>query len=222
MRGLLKRKERKNIDMLFVFLGAPGSGKGTQSKILAKKYQLIHLSTGDILRNEKDSELGKIAQNYIHKGQLVPDDIMIQLVAGKIFSNKDKKIILDGFPRTKIQALGLDELLEKKEIILDKIIYFHIEKKELINRLSGRIINTKTGEIYHIKYHTPPKGVEQKVLIRREDDAPEKITTRLDIYEKETMPVIEYYQKKKILLKIDANKTIDDVHQELVKQLSFG
>ena len=205
--------------MLFVFLGPPGSGKGTQSKILAKKYQLTHLSTGDILRNEKKSKLGKLAQKYMHKGQLVPDDIMINLIADRIFSSENGKIILDGFPRTKMQAIGLDKILEKKGTKLDRLIYFYIDKEELISRLFGRIVNKNTGEIYHIKYNPPPEDIDSKVLVRRLDDGLEQVTTRLNIYEKKTIPIIDYYQEKNILLKIDAKKSIDIIHQELVKQL---
>lgn len=204
--------------MVFVFLGAPGSGKGTQSKLLAKKFHLIHLSTGDILREQKNSELGKVAHQYIVKGELVPDDIMIDLVTEKITAVKKDKIILDGFPRTKVQAESFHTLLQQKNIDLKKVIYFSINKESLVKRLLGRIVDQNTGEIYH-KEHNPPPSLNSKDLFCRSDDEPQKINVRLSVYEKETMPTIDYYREKKILLEIDANKSIDEVYQDLVKNL---
>ena len=202
--------------MLFIFLGAPGSGKGTQSKILEEKFGLLHLSTGDILRNNKEY-LGRLANQYLEKGELVPDNIMIDLVTKNIFFHRKKKMILDGFPRTKEQATSLDKLLEKESIQLKKIVYFFINKEELIERLSGRIIDKETGDVYHEKYNPP--SMDNKNLVRRSDDKPEKINTRLDVYKQMTLPMIEYYRERGNLLEIDASITIEDIHQNLVKKL---
>ena len=216
MRVLSRKKERKSINMLFIFLGAPGSGKGTQSKILEEKFGLLHLSTGDILRNDKEY-LGKLTNKYLEKGELVPDNIMIDLVTKNIFSHRNKKIILDGFPRTKEQATSLDHLLEKESIPLEKIVYFFIDKEQLIERLSGRIIDKETGDVYHEKYNPPPEN--NKNLVRRSDDEPEKINIRLNVYKQMTLPMIEYYREKGNLLEVDANIAAESIHQNLVKKL---
>ena len=217
MKDLLRKKEKKNINMFFIFLGPPGSGKGTQSKILAKKFKILHLSTGDILRKEKNSKLGKLVSQYINVGKLVPDKIMIDLLAERMFTQEQgQEVILDGFPRTKLQAEYLDTLLKKKDIILDKAVYFCVDKKHLIGRISGRIVDARTGDIYHCD-HNPP--ATSKNLARRFDDGPDKINTRLQVYETETTPIIDYYKKKDILIKIDANRSIEQVSQELIRQL---
>ncbi|WP_461831872.1 adenylate kinase [Aquifex sp.] len=205
--------------MILVFLGPPGAGKGTQAKKLAEEKGFIHISTGDILREavQKGTPLGKKAKEYMEKGELVPDNIIIALIE-EVFP-KHGKVIFDGFPRTVEQAKALDDMLQKKGLKVDYVFLFDVPDEVVIERLSGRRIDPKTGAVYHIKYNPPPPGVE---VIQREDDKPDVIKKRLEVYRKQTAPLIEYYERKNILKKLDATKPIDEVYKEILEVLGNG
>ncbi len=199
--------------MNIVLLGPPGVGKGTYAKRLSERYNIPHISTGDILREEihKGSELGRQVREYVERGELVPDDIIIQVVKERLRAEDCKKgFILDGFPRTLNQARALDEITK-----IDVVFNFVAPKEVIIDRLSGRRICSQCGAIYHIKYRPPKKpgicDVCGGKLYQREDDRPEVIETRLEVYKKQTAPLIEYYTKKGLLVDIDASKEIDQV-----------
>ena len=196
-----------------VFLGPPGAGKGTQASLLKSKYGIAHISTGDILREavKKGTELGKKAKEYMDRGLLVPDEIIIGIIEERLAEpDAQKGFILDGFPRTIHQAEALDRLLEKKRISLNAVFLFNANKETILERLTGRRVCKKCGALYHIRY-SPPKieGVCDKCggeLYQRDDDKEETILRRLDVYRNQTEPLIDHYRKKGILIELDANK----------------
>ena len=192
----------------FVFLGPPGAGKGTQAEIIAKRHGLVKISTGDILREavKNGTELGKLADGYMKRGELVPDEIMLGLIEEQL-ANIDKGFILDGFPRTVKQAERFDELLERKNLPLKAVILLGVPDEEIIKRLSARRVCPNCGAVYNLLF-TPPKNDEicdvcGTKLVQRKDDNPETIKRRLDVYREQTAPLIDYYQEKGLLVKID-------------------
>lgn len=205
---------------IIIFLGPPGAGKGTQAKFLEKDYGFIQISTGDILREavKKGTELGKLAKKYMDEGKLVPDDVIVGIIEEKLEELKDKNIILDGFPRTIPQAEALDEMLKKKNKEVDAVILFDISDEEVVRRLSGRRVDPKTGNVYHIEFNPPPEGVE---IIQRDDDKEEVIRKRLEVYHNQTEPLIEYYKKQNKLFKVDASKPVEEVYNQIENMLKL-
>jgi len=205
--------------MIVVFLGPPGAGKGTQAQKLVEEKGFIQLSTGDMLREavKKGTPLGLKAKEYMDRGELVPDDLIVELIKENL--PKEGNVILDGFPRTVAQAEALDRMLKEMGKKVDAVILFDVPDEVVIERLSGRRIDPKTGKVYHIKYNPPPEGVE---VVQREDDKPEVIKKRLEVYHKQTAPLIEYYSKKGNLYRIDATKKPEEVYKELLKVLGLS
>jgi len=199
-----------------IFLGAPGAGKGTQAQRLSEEKGFIQVSTGDILRaNVKNkTELGKKAKEYMEAGQLVPDELIISMIEDELRKLEGKDIILDGFPRTVKQAEALEDLLKKLGRSLDYVILFDVSDEEVIKRITGRRIDPKTGKVYHVIYNPPPADVE---VIQREDDKKEVVKKRLEVYHSQTAPLIDYYEKKGILVRIDASTDPNKVYEELIK-----
>lgn len=212
-----------------VFLGPPGAGKGTQASLLKSKYGIAHISTGDILREavKKGTELGKKAKEYMDRGLLVPDEIIIGIIEERLAEpDAQKGFILDGFPRTIPQAEALDRLLEKKRISLNAVFLFNANKETILERLTGRRVCKKCGALYHIRY-SPPKieGVCDKCggeLYQRDDDKEETILRRLDVYRNQTEPLIDHYRKKGILIELDANKDSKEVLAEIERWMNSG
>lgn len=210
--------------MKLVLLGAPGSGKGTQAERLSQDNSLMHVSTGDLFRQaEKDgTELGKKAKSYVEKGLLVPDEIVINMVLERI-AGKNADFILDGFPRTIEQAKALDQALADGGV--DWAIYINVSREELIRRLTGRWICRQCQRPYHV-VSSPPK-VSGKCdscggeLYQRPDDTRETVEKRLEVYFKETAPLVDYYRNRDKLLEIDGEKSIDEVAQELKARLDL-
>lgn len=207
--------------MKFVFLGPPGAGKGTQAKILAKKLNIPAISTGDIFRdNIKDqTELGKNAVEYTSKGLLVPDHVTNGMVEQRLMKmDCANGFILDGYPRTINQAKFLDNIET-----IDKVINFVLTDDEVIRRISGRRTCENCGAIYHIDFLKPKKkAVCDKCAIKltqREDDKPKAVKKRLQVYKKQTEPLIEYYTKKGILVNIDSSPTIKEISHKVEKTL---
>ncbi len=207
--------------MRLVFIGPPGIGKGTYASILSRKYGIPHISTGDIFREEiaKGSELGKKVKEYVEKGLLVPDEIVIEVVRQRL-SQPDcaKGFILDGFPRTLKQAEALDSMTK-----LDAAILFQAPVEVIIERVSGRLICPKCGAIYHIKWRPPKKpgvcDVCGTQLIRRKDDEPEVVRRRYEIYLQTFSPIIEYYRGKSILIEVNASRQAEEVIADLEEKL---
>ena len=212
--------------MKIIMLGAPGAGKGTQAKKVAKKYNIPHISTGDIFRaNIKEgTELGKRAKEYMDKGELVPDDITIGMLLDRIHKSDCKDgFVLDGFPRTIPQAKSLTEALSKLNESIDYAINIDVPDESIITRMSGRRACLSCGSTYHIKYSAPKKenicdncGSE---LVIRDDDKPETVKKRLDVYHKQTQPLIDYYDNENILANVDGTKDMEEVFLDIVAVL---
>jgi adenylate kinase len=208
-----------------ILLGGPGAGKGTQAQILQKQFGYRQISTGDLLREHRNNgtDLGKAAEGYMKAGELVPDDLIINMVDGEL--HEGTSVLFDGFPRTVAQAQALDELLESEERGLPEAVYFDISRQLLEQRLLGRWTNPRTGRVYHEKFN-PPKvaGVcddDGGPLVQREDDKPETIKKRLDVFETQTMPLVDYYDARGRLARIDATQTVDDVTRALMHVLGL-
>ena len=212
--------------MKIVMLGAPGAGKGTQAKMIAAKYQIPHISTGDIFRaNIKNgTELGKKAKSYMDQGLLVPDELTVDLVIDRLAQDDCKNgYILDGFPRTIPQAEALDAALAKLGEKMDYAIDVDVPDEKIVSRMSGRRACTGCGATYHIVYNPSKKGecceVCGEKLILRDDDKPETVQKRLNVYHEQTQPLIDYYTKQSILRTVDGTQDMNDVFAEIVKIL---
>lgn len=212
--------------MKIIMLGAPGAGKGTQAKKIADKYQIPHISTGDIFRaNIKEgTELGKKAKSYMDQGQLVPDELTLELIMDR-FQNPDCKngYVLDGFPRTIPQAEALTEALAKKGETIDYAINVEVPDENIINRMGGRRACLACGSTYHIVYApTRVEGICDRCgekLVLRDDDKPETVKNRLNVYHNQTQPLIEYYTKQGKLAEVDGTQSMEDVFNAIVKIL---
>ena len=210
--------------MNLILLGMPGAGKGTQAEIIQREQGIANVSTGAMMRevSRAETDLGKKVQEYLSAGKLVPDNIIIQMLVERISqSDCENGFLLDGFPRNLDQAKALDEA--KVEINL--ILFLKISEKEIIERMSGRRVHLPSGRSYHIA-HNPPK-VEGKddltgeTLIQREDDHPDVIKKRLEVYYDETEPLLSFYRQKDIsFYEIDASKTLEEVTEDIRKVIS--
>lgn len=208
--------------MNILLLGPPGAGKGTQAKRLEERYGMVQLSTGDMLRAEREagSALGKEVQAIMDAGRLVSDEIMIALIKSRIRQLGGKGFILDGFPRTVPQAEALDAMLAQKGLKLDRVIEMSVDEAALIDRLAGRFTCAKCGASYHDRNHRPKQdGVCDvcggKDFIRRADDRPDAVKTRFEAYRKQTAPILPYYRAKGILVQIDGMADIDEVTHQI-------
>jgi adenylate kinase len=213
--------------MKIVLLGPPGAGKGTQAEIICKNFSIPHISTGDMLRDAiaKETALGKQAKEIMDAGNLVPDEVIINLVKERIKQEDCKNgYLFDGFPRTIPQADALDN----QEIFLDVVLELTLEDELIINRMSGRRIHQSSGRSYHIEFN-PPKneGIDDETgetLIQRDDDKPDTVKNRLEVYWEQTNPLIVYYRSKSIqtdlkYIEIDGSKTMENVSLEIKKAL---
>ena len=209
-----------------ILLGPPGAGKGTQAAKIVEKYGIPHISTGDIFREniKKGTELGKKAQEYMNRGELVPDDLVIEIATTRLLEDDCRNgFLLDGFPRTVYQAEKLDEFLAARGSKIDKVLDIAVEKEELITRLTGRRVCKSCGASFHV-VNIPPKkeGVCDYCggeLIQRADDNLETVTNRIDVYEAQTMPLIDYYEKAGNLVHIDGSTGLENVFADIVSAL---
>ena len=198
-----------------VFLGAPGAGKGTQAKRISEKYDIPHISTGDILRAniKAGTELGKLAKSYIDKGALVPDEVIIKVMQARLAEDDCKKgYLLDGFPRTIEQAKALDNITT-----VTLAVNIVVDDDAVVRRIAGRRMCV-CGESYHISTH--PSDVCDKCgakLYQRDDDKEETVKSRLDVYAKQTAPLIEYYSDKGVLVDVDGMQDVAEVTKEIIK-----
>ena len=203
-----------------------GGGKGTQAKKIAEKYSIPHISTGDIFRAniKNNTELGQKAKTYMDKGELVPDELVVDLIMDR-FKEADcvNGYVLDGFPRTIPQAEALDKALAANNEAVDFAINVEVPDENIINRMSGRRACVGCGATYHIQFNAPKvEGVCDtcgEKLILRDDDKPETVKNRLSVYHEQTQPLIDYYSKKGVLAEVDGTQAMDDVFNAIVNVL---
>lgn len=209
--------------MNIVIMGPPGAGKGTQAKLISKEFSLPHISTGDIFRKNisEKTPLGIQAKNYIDNGQLVPDEVTIKMLEERMtWSDSQDGFMLDGFPRTVTQAEALDKFLEKQKKKIDSVLFIDAPRESILKRMSGRRVCLSCGASYHITFNpTKKEGIcdvcGSNQIIQRKDDSEETVIKRLDVYDKETQPLAEYYRKADKLISVDGSKEIDDLFREI-------
>lgn len=206
-----------------VLLGPPGAGKGTQAKMLAEKLALAHISSGDIFREnlKAQTELGKLAKMYMDRGELVPDDVTIAMIADRL-KNTDCNhgAVLDGFPRTPAQATALNTMLESLDGEVVRAPYINVPAEVLIDRLSGRWSCRAEGHVFHAAYN-PPKvagicDVDGSELYQREDDKTETVKRRIEVYLESTTPLLDYYKQAGLLVEVDGTQDIDQVNADIM------
>lgn len=212
--------------MKLIMLGAPGAGKGTQAKKIAEKYGIPHISTGDIFRaNIKNgTELGNKAKSYMEKGLLVPDELTCDLVVDRIAQEDCKNgYVLDGFPRTIPQAEALKTALGKMGTTIDYAINVEVPDENIVKRMGGRRACLACGCTYHVVYNAPKVedvcDVCGAKLVLRDDDKPETVKKRLDVYHEQTQPLIDFYDKEGVLVEVDGTQNLEDVFQAITKIL---
>ena len=212
--------------MIVILLGAPGSGKGTQSKILAAKYGFTHLATGDIFRAEMaaKSPVGLKAAEYVNHGKLVPDNIVVEMVAGKI--EPGVNYLLDGFPRNLNQAEELSRMLAPQGKTIDKVILLDLPHAEAIKRLTSRRICSKCGEVYNVVTRPPKNDMKCDLcggdVVQREDDSEATANKRLMVFEDLTQPLVSYYKAEQVFDQVDAAQVPEKVSADLFKLLNGG
>jgi len=203
-----------------ILMGPQGAGKGTQATKLEEETGATHIETGDLVRSEikQETELGQKIKEYSDKGELVPDEIIIDMT--KPYLDENDSWILDGFPRNQEQAKALDEALDEIGERIDRVIVLEADDDELVKRLSGRRQSEATGEIYHVEHNPPPdEGSDEDSgpFVQRDDDTEEAIRTRLDTYHEQTEPLKAYYEEQGILVTVDASKEIDEVTKDVLE-----
>ena len=206
--------------MRVILMGPQGAGKGTQAAKLEEETGATHIETGDLVRSEikQETELGQKIKEYSDKGELVPDEIIIDMT--KPYLDENDSWILDGFPRNQEQAKALDEALDEIGERIDRVIVLEADDDELVKRLSGRRQSEATGEIYHVEHNPPPdEGSDEDSgpFVQRDDDTEEAIRTRLDTYHEQTEPLKAYYEEQGILVTVDASKEIDEVTKDVLE-----
>lgn len=208
--------------MLIILLGPPGAGKGTQAERIVKERLLAYVSTGDILRSavKAQSALGRKAKQYMDEGKLVPDELVVEIVKDRLMDpDCAKGALLDGFPRTVVQAEFLERALPDIGISIDKVLSIEVAEEELIERLTGRRVCSECSANYHLKFKPPKvRNVCDKCggdLYQRDDDTLETVKERLEVYKKLTEPLISYYEQKGLLSTVDGNKGIDAVYEQI-------
>jgi len=213
--------------MNIILIGPPGSGKGTQAKILEQRDGLKQLSSGDMLRDavSEGTEIGQKAKSYMEAGELVPDDLVVEIVTDQIEKQGDKGFVLDGFPRNVHQAEVLDQMLEERGRRINRVLVIEVSDDRLVERVSGRFTCSNCGEGYHDTFKQPAvDGVCDKCgsteFTRRPDDNAETVRNRLEVYHDQTKPLIDYYEAQDKVQKIDGEQPIEDVTQALEKAMT--
>ena len=212
--------------MRVIFLGPPGIGKGTQAKLLSERHSLVHLSTGDMFRSviRRNTDLGTFAKSFMDKGKLVPDDVVLGMVNERLREDDTARgYIFDGFPRTVPQVEGLKKLLKELGQSIDHVIAFEGDDTVLVERLSSRRTCPDCGKIINLIF-SPPKVIGQcddcgGELFQRNDDKPEVIQKRLDVYEEQTEPLVNYYESKALLRRVDGMGSVHEVAERIDKYL---
>lgn len=215
--------------MFLILLGPPGAGKGTQADTIVAHTGVVHIATGDLFRENirNETELGKQAQVYVGRGQLVPDELTVRMLLDRLDRpDTGRGALLDGFPRTIEQARALDEALAERGQAVDKVLYIRVGEEEVVRRLGGRWTCRRCGAVYH-ELFSPPKergrcdrcGGE---LYQREDDKPETVRNRLAVYNEQTAPLIDYYEKQGKLAEVDGEQGAQTVGRDLLRAIGAG
>lgn len=215
--------------MRLILLGPPGAGKGTQAKRVIEEFDIPHISTGDIFRKniKEKTELGQKVEGLLAEGKLVPDELTIEIVWDRLDQEDCKNgFLLDGFPRTIPQAEALDEGLAKRGLKLDRVLNIDVDKDSLVKRLSGRRVCPNCGASYHIDNY-PPKvegicDVCQTPVIQREDDKEQTVLDRIKVYDSQTKPLVDFYNKQDLVFTVDGTLPIDEITNKLVTELKKG
>lgn len=215
--------------MRLILLGPPGAGKGTQAKRVIEEFDIPHISTGDIFRKniKEKTELGQKVEGLLAEGKLVPDELTIEIVWDRLDQEDCKNgFLLDGFPRTIPQAEALDEGLAKRGLKLDRVLNIDVDKDSLVKRLSGRRVCPNCGASYHID-NNPPKvegicDVCQTPIIQREDDKEQTVLDRIKVYDSQTKPLVDFYNKQDLVFTVDGTLPIDEITSKLVTELKKG
>ena len=211
--------------MKIILLGPPGAGKGTQAKSISNRYSIPHISTGDIFRKNisENTPLGIEAKSYMDNGQLVPDEVTINMVKDRLQQDDCKKgYLLDGFPRTVSQAEALQGFLKERNQRLDTALCIEVPREFILERMTGRRVCPSCGASYHIKFNPPADGKCELCgsdVVQRKDDTAETVRERLDVYERETQPLIDFYKKIDLLSVVDGTQAINEVFGSICKLL---
>ncbi|EMR08085.1 hypothetical protein PNEG_03525 [Pneumocystis murina B123] len=221
--GFQKKTDKKHQELRMILIGPPGSGKGTQAPKIKKEFCICHLATGDMLRSHvvRKTSLGQKAKTIMDKGELINDEIMINMIKNELSENKECKngFILDGFPRTILQAKKLDKMLEENGKRIDYVFEFQIHDELLIHRITGRLIHLPSGRTYHKDLYPPKQPMKDDItgepLIQRSDDNIETLKSRLKAYREQTSPVVNYYKSRGIWIGLDATQNPTKVWQSI-------
>lgn len=210
--------------MRLIFLGPPGAGKGTQSRLLTKQFGARHISTGDILREYAvaGNELGIAAEGFMRRGELVPDKLILKMIEAEL-ERSPNGFIMDGFPRTPAQARAFDTLLAGKGMALDAVVLFDVDRDTLVTRLTSRWTNPVTGKSYNAITNPPPgpgmRDADGTELIQRDDDKAETVSRRLDVYQQQTQPLVEYYRSSGKLFTVDGLAPVENVTRQILSMI---
>lgn len=208
--------------MRMIFVGPPGAGKGTQAAKLVDTYKIPHISTGDMLRAavKEGTELGKEADGYMKRGELVPDSLVIAMVIERIGKEDCQDgFMLDGFPRTRPQAEALDKALDAAGVSLDVVLLLLVPDELIVKRITGRRTDPETGQIYHLEFQPPPAGIQSR-LVQRKDDTEEACKARLEKYHTETAPIVPFYRGKNLLREVDGVGSLEEVTRRITNALA--
>lgn len=212
--------------MRVVLLGAPGAGKGTQANFISRHFDIPAISTGDIFRTnlEAQTELGKAAKRYMDAGELVPDQVTIDIVSDRLLQpDAANGFLLDGFPRTAPQAEALSKLLADRGMPLDAVLELQVNSNEVVRRLSGRRTCRTCGHVWHVEFEPPRDAgicdVDGGELVQRDDDLPETILRRIDVYAEQTAPLVDYYRQAALLKSVAAHGAVDEISRQAIEAL---
>lgn len=207
--------------MRIVLFGPPGAGKGTQARLLEERRNLKQISTGDIIRKamKEETPVGLEAKSYVQQGELVPDSVVRKLAEQAIADQDFDDFVLDGYPRTTQQAEWLTEFLDRNDVPLHAVVSLRVPDERIVDRLSKRRVHKETGETYHLDMNPPPDDVDESKIYQRDDDKPETIRNRLNVYRNETQPLEDYYDGRDELYTVDGVGEIEEIYQRITNVL---